>query len=98
MITHGIWATVRGRILYPLRVRTTASGKRVGSLTVEVMTRKPQRVAVALWGDMAEGVETWTPGMEIEASGWLSLSQWVGSDGVGRSGLQLSAEEIQRLG
>lgn len=99
---NGIHAAFTGRIGKDAEVRAARDGKPWASFPVAVDTKAdgeapPTWVRVAFFG-AGTAAPRLTKGTQIYCEGRLSLGTWTGRDGEAKSGLNLTAWEVQPMG
>lgn len=101
---NGIHAAFTGRIGKDAEVRNTRDGKPWASFPVVVDAKTDGEapatwVRVALFGDTVDALTPrLTKGVEVYCEGRLSLGTWTGRDGEAKTGLNLTAREVQPIG
>ena len=91
---------VAGRLTHDPELRSTASGLSIAKFSVAVNQRDVAHYFKCVaFGKTAEFiVKYFEKGKAIFIEGRLSYSEWEGSDGGKRSGVEIIAEQVQFVG
>jgi single-stranded DNA-binding protein len=95
----GIHCALQGRLGQNLELRRSVNGKDWCRLSVGVGEGDDLTwVSVAAFEDKARTLTGVSKGVEVYVEGRLSLSAWTGKDGQQRTGLSVTAWQVQPMG
>lgn len=87
-----------GNVARELELRTTGTGKKVGSFRLGVSGRQASSFfTVVCWEQQAELAAGWTQGTRVKVQGRLQSREWATENGDKRSAVEVVAETLERV-